>query len=58
MNWLEEDQPLKLAKGEMLTLRYRVVVHAGDAKTADIDELYKKYKNEILNSKSETISKF
>jgi hypothetical protein len=43
MNWLEDDKPLKLAKSEMLTLRYRVVVHAGDAKTADIDGLFKQY---------------
>ncbi len=43
MNWLEDDKPLKLAKNEMLTLRYRVVVHAGDAKAADIDGLFKQY---------------
>lgn len=41
MNWLEDGQPLKLAKGEVLTLCYRVVVHAGDAKTADVDGLFK-----------------
>jgi hypothetical protein len=44
MNWLEDGQPLKLAKGEVLTLCYRVVVHAGDAKTADVDGLFKQYK--------------
>jgi hypothetical protein len=58
MNWLEDDQPFKLAKDEILTLRYRVVIHAGDVKTANIEGLFKKYKSEILNPKSETISKF
>ncbi len=43
MNWLEDNQPFKLAKGEMLTLRYRVVIHAGDVQTADIDGLFKQY---------------
>ena len=45
MNWLEDNQPFKLAKDETLTLRYRVVVHAGDVKTADIDGLFKQYTN-------------
>jgi len=43
MFWLEEGQ-LELPKGETLTLRYRVVIHAGDAKAADIDGLFKHYK--------------
>jgi hypothetical protein len=43
MNWLENDRPFKLAKSETLTLRYRVVVHADDVKTADIDGLFKQY---------------
>lgn len=43
MNWLEDDQPFKLAKGKTLTLRYRVVIHAGDAQTADINRLFKQY---------------
>jgi len=51
MFWLEDDQ-LELPKGEKLTLRYRVVIHRGNAKAADIDGLFKQYKNEILNSKS------
>jgi hypothetical protein len=58
MNWLEDDKPFKLAKSDTLTLRYRVVVHAGDVKKADIKGLFKQYESEILNSKSETISKF
>ncbi len=43
MNWLEDDQPFKLAKGETLTLCYRVVIHAGDAQTADINGLFEQY---------------
>lgn len=42
MFWLEEGH-LELPKGETLTLRYRVVIHAGDAKAADIDGLFKQY---------------
>jgi hypothetical protein len=45
MNWLEDNQPFKLAKDKTLTLRYRVVVHTGDVKTADIDGLFKQYTN-------------
>jgi hypothetical protein len=44
MNWLEDDKPFKLAKGETLTLQYRVVIHAGDTQTADIEGLCKQYK--------------
>ena len=43
MYWLEGDK-LNLAKGEKLTLEYRVVVHAGDTKTANIAELFNQYK--------------
>ena len=43
MYWLEGDK-LNLAKGEKLTLEYRVVVHTGDAKTANIAELFNQYK--------------
>jgi len=42
MYWLEGDK-LNLAKDEKLTLEYRVVVHAGDSKTADIAGLFKQY---------------
>ena len=49
MYWLEGDK-LNLAKGEKLTLEYRVVVHAGDAKTANIDGLFNQYK-QAANSK-------
>ena len=43
MYWLEGDK-LNLAKGEKLTLEYRVVVHAGDSKTASIGKLFNQYK--------------
>jgi hypothetical protein len=43
MYWLEGDR-LDLAKGEKLTLRYRVVVHTGDAKAADIARIFQQYK--------------
>ncbi len=42
MYWLEGDK-LNLAKGEKLTLEYRVVVHAGDSKTASIAGLFSQY---------------
>jgi hypothetical protein len=43
MYWLEGDK-LNLAKGEKLTLEYRVVIHTDDAKTANIAELFNQYK--------------
>jgi len=46
MYWLEGDK-LNLAKGEKLSLEYRVVVHAGDAKTANIAELFNRYKQTV-----------
>jgi hypothetical protein len=46
MYWLEGDK-LNLAKGEKLTLEYRVLVHAGDSKAANIAELFNQYKQTI-----------
>ena len=43
MFWLKDGR-LELAKGEMLTLRYRVVVHTGSAKEADIEMIFERYK--------------
>jgi len=43
MNWLKGNR-LELAKGETLTLRYRVVVHTGNSKSADIKGIFKRYK--------------
>jgi hypothetical protein len=45
MMWLEGDK-LVLKKGETLRLRYRVVIHTGDAKTTDIANEFKKYAGE------------
>jgi hypothetical protein len=46
MNWLKDGR-LELAKGETLTLRYRVVVHAGDAKAVGMKGIFKRYKELI-----------
>ena len=46
MNWLEGDK-LNLAKGEKLTLEYRVIVHAGNAETANIAGLFNQYKQTL-----------
>jgi hypothetical protein len=46
MYWLEGDK-LDLAKGERLTLEYRVIVHAGNAETANIAELFNQYKQTL-----------
>jgi hypothetical protein len=43
MYWLEGDQ-LDLAKGEKLTLSYRVVVHSGDTQKAGIPTLFEAYR--------------
>jgi hypothetical protein len=42
MNWLKDGR-LDMAKGEMLVLRYRVIVHTNDAKTAGIKKIFKQY---------------
>ncbi len=44
MFWLAGDQ-LDLPKGGELTLRYRVVVHAGDSQEAGIASLFDTYKH-------------
>ena len=44
MFWLEDNQ-LELPKDQTLTLRYRVVVHAHDAQTADVHGLFKQYQD-------------
>ncbi|GAF90912.1 unnamed protein product, partial [marine sediment metagenome] len=45
MYWLKDDR-LDLPKGRTLTLRYRVVVHTGDATTAGIQKIFTRYKEE------------
>ena len=46
MYWPADDKATRLKKGETLTLRYRVLVHAGDHQTANIAGLFEKYKAE------------
>jgi hypothetical protein len=52
MFWLEEGH-LELPKGETLTLRYRVIIHSGDAKAADINALFKQYTQQANSPLSE-----
>ena len=42
MYWLENDH-VDLPKGQSLTLRYRVIVHAGNAQKADVPSLFETY---------------
>jgi len=46
MYWLTGDK-LNLAKGEPLTLEYRVIVHTGDAQEAQITKLFEQYKEKM-----------
>ncbi|HWH70233.1 MAG TPA: DUF6807 family protein, partial [Candidatus Sulfotelmatobacter sp.] len=41
MNFMEK--PWELAAGKSVTLRYRVVLHAGDPKAAKLDEIHKEW---------------
>jgi len=46
MYWPENDKTTDLKKGDKITLRYRVVVHSGDEKEADIAGEFEKYSKE------------
>jgi hypothetical protein len=46
MYWPQDGKATVLKKGEKVKLRYRVLVHGGDTKQADIDKLYEQYVNE------------
>jgi hypothetical protein len=46
MYWPTDDKSTQLKKGEKITLRYRVLVHAGDVEQADIAGAYKQYTKE------------
>jgi len=39
----KEESHWKLAKGQKLTFRWRVVIHPGDAETGHVPDLYKQY---------------
>ena len=43
MYWPKDNQATHLAKGETLTLRYRILVHGGDAAQAGVAEQFKAY---------------
>ena len=44
MYWPDNGTHTDLAKEQTLALRYRVVVHAGDAKAAGVEEIFARYK--------------
>lgn len=46
MYWPENDKTTDLKKGQTIKLRYRVLVHSGNAATAKVAELFEKYKAE------------
>lgn len=46
MYWPENDKDTQLKKGEVVKLRYRVLVHAGDTKEAGIAKEFERYKSE------------
>jgi len=52
MNWLDEGH-LEFKQGETLRLRYRVVVHTGDAAAADIAGLWQQYEQGAEQPKAE-----
>lgn len=43
MYWPEDDKSTKLKKGDVVKLRYRVIVHGGDTKAAGIAAEFEKY---------------
>mgnify|MGYP000857252230 CR=1 FL=1 len=43
----ELDGSLKLANGEKVRFRYRVVIHSGDEKEGNVDALYKEYTRSV-----------
>jgi hypothetical protein len=57
MHWLE-DGHFDLAERHILTLRYRVVVHAGDDKDAGIEELFEEYKKTARRSTERLSTEF
>ena len=46
MYWPEDNEQIKLSKGEQIKLRYRVLVHSGDHLEADIAGHFENYKTE------------
>lgn len=46
MYWPANEKETELKKGEKIKLRYRVIVHSGDHKEADIAGEFEKYSKE------------
>ncbi|MDR0698372.1 MAG: PmoA family protein [Tannerella sp.] len=46
MYWPEDGHTTQLKKGEIVKLRYRILVHAGSTKEAGIADAFEKYRNE------------
>lgn len=46
MYWPADDKSTELKKGERINLRYRVIVHGGDTREANIAALFEQYKND------------
>jgi hypothetical protein len=46
MYWPENEKTTDLKKGDTIKLRYRVLVHTGDHKEAEIAAQFEKYKSE------------
>lgn len=44
MYWPEDDKSTSFKKGDTLKLKYRVIVHAGDTKTAGIEGIFNQYR--------------
>jgi hypothetical protein len=45
MYWPENGTHIELARGAVLRLRYRAIIHAGDAETAGIGDIFEQYKS-------------
>ena len=46
MYWPENDKEITMNKGEVINLRYRVIIHGGDHKEANIAKLFEQYKKD------------
>ena len=59
MYWPENEKHIDLGKGEALVLKYRVVVHSEDTKSAGIKEIFEQYKkcSKHCKEKAESVEK-
>jgi hypothetical protein len=46
MYWPENGETTQFSKGDVLRLRYRILIHEGDHNSAGIETLFEAYKNE------------